>query len=55
LDHTNKYNCIQFRVFIGTNPKEKIKSPSALLPSSAVLEDPEKIKQYTELMEVYSN
>ena len=50
LDHTNIFTALQFRVVIGTNPKEKVPSPLSLLATDKMLSEKESLEATTELI-----
>ena len=54
LDETNLFASLEFRVVIGTNPKEKVTDPAVLLPNQETLDDFENIDYSTELLRVKS-
>ena len=52
LDESNLFASLEFRVIIGTNPKEKVIDPAVLLPDNKTLEDLENIDFTTELLRI---
>lgn len=47
LDEKNIFASLEFRVNIGVNPKEKVKSAEVFLPKDELLEDVENIDNTT--------
>ena len=55
LDHNNPFASLEFRVAMNTNPKEKIKNASSLLPSDEILDDEKQCEAMTELVKLKAN